>query len=262
MKITIVTVAYNSAKTIKDTIESVLSQTYKNYEYIIVDGKSKDNTLDIVKEYEPRFEGRLSWISEPDKGIYDAMNKGISMATGDVVGILNSDDFYHRNDIFEQVVSAFSDKQVDAIYGDVRFVKDSNLDKTVRYYSSKTFSPKKFRFGFMPAHPSFFTYKRFFDNFGCYKIDYKIAADYELLLRFIYIHKLRCKYIPLDFMKMRLGGVSTASWKSNIILNKEIVRACKENNVWTCLPLLFLKYFIKIFEFVNPRKDDIIFKSE
>jgi hypothetical protein len=114
----------------------------------------------------------------------------------------------------------------------------------------------------MPAHPSFFTYKRFFDNFGCYKIDYKIAADYELLLRFIYIHKLRCKYIPLDFMKMRLGGVSTASWKSNIILNKEIVRACKENNVWTCLPLLFLKYFIKIFEFVNPRKDDIVFKSE
>ena len=139
MKITIITVAYNSAKTIRDTIESVLSQTYNDFEYIIVDGNSKDNTIDIVKGYEDRFNNRLRWISEPDKGLYDAMNKGISMATGDIIGIINSDDFYHRNDIFEQVVSAFSDKQVDAIYGDVHFVNPSDLNKCVRYYSSKIF---------------------------------------------------------------------------------------------------------------------------
>lgn len=250
MKLSIITVTYNSSKTLRDTIESVLSQTYADYEYIIVDGASKDNTVDIVKEYEPKFEGRMRWISEPDKGLYDAINKGIKMAAGDVVGIINSDDFYHRNDIFNQIISSFENNQIEAIYGDVRFVNDDNLDKTVRYYSSKKFSPKKFRYGFMPAHPSFFTYKNNFDKYGYYKTDYKIAADYELLIRFLYTHKIKSKYVPLDFMKMRTGGVSTASWKSNILLNKEIVRACKENNIWTCMPILFFKYFIKVFELI------------
>jgi glycosyltransferase involved in cell wall biosynthesis len=235
---------------VRDTIESVLRQSYADYEYIVVDGASKDNTVDIIREYEPRFEGRMRWISEPDKGIYDAMNKGIAMATGDVVGIVNSDDFYHRSDVLEKVNEAFADAEVQAIYGDVRFVNDDNLEKTVRYYSSKNFSPKRFRFGFMPAHPSFFTYKRFFDEFGYYKTDYKIAADYELLIRFLYTHRLKSRYVHLDFMKMRTGGASTASWKSNLTLNKEIVRACKENGIWTCLPLLFLKYFIKVFELI------------
>lgn len=248
MKISIITISYNSAKTIRNTINSVLRQKYADYEYVIVDGASKDNTVDIIREYEPKFEGRMRWISEPDKGLYDAMNKGIQMATGDVVGIINSDDFFHREDIFEKVAVAFEDKQTKAVYGDVRFVNDDNLEKTVRYYSSKHFSPKKFRFGFMPAHPTFYTYKHYFDEFGYYKTDYKIAADYELLIRFLYTNKLKSKYIPLDFMKMRTGGVSTASWKSNILLNKEIVRACRENNIWTCMPILFLKYFIKVFE--------------
>lgn len=253
MKLSIITVTYNSGKTLRDTIESVLSQSYTNYEYIIVDGASKDNTIDIVKEYEPKFEGRMRWISEPDKGLYDAINKGIKMSTGDVVGIINSDDFYHRKDIFEKIVTSFSDKDIQAIYGDVRFVNDDNLDKTVRYYSSKKFSPRRFRYGFMPAHPSFFTYKNYFDSYGYYKTDYKIAADYELLIRFLYTHNLKSKYIPLDFMKMRTGGVSTASWKSNVLLNKEIVRACRENNIWTCMPLLCLKYFIKVFELIKTK---------
>ncbi len=248
MKMSIVTVTYNSASTLRDTIESVLAQTYKNIEYIVVDGLSKDNTMDIVREYEPRFNGRMRYVSEKDSGLYDAMNKGIKMATGEVVGIINSDDFYHRKDIIQLVAETMSDKRVQAVYGDVRFVNPNDLKTTVRYYSSRIFRPSLFRYGFMPAHPTFFTYKRFFDEFGYYKLNYKIAADYELLVRFLYGHAVQAQYMQTDFMKMRTGGVSTASVKSNILLNKEIVRACKENGVWTCFPMLMFKYFIKVFE--------------
>lgn len=254
MKMSLITITFNSASTLHDTMQSVLSQTYLDIEYIVVDGASQDNTVDIIKEYEPRFEGRMRWISEKDNGLYDAMNKGIRMATGEVVGIINSDDFYYRTDVIEQVAKAFQDKAVQAVYGDIRFVNPDNLDKTVRYYSSKNFSPKRFRYGFMPAHPTFFTYRKYFEEFGYYKTDYKIAADYELLIRFLYTHHLNSKYLPLDFMKMRTGGASTASIKSNLLLNKEIVRACRENGIWTCMPLLFLKYFIKVFELIFTRE--------
>lgn len=252
MKISIVTVTFNSAATIKDTIESVLKQDYKDYEYLIVDGGSKDKTVDLIKEYEPKFEGRIKWISEKDKGMYDGINKGIRMATGDVVGIINSDDFYHRTDIFDIIAKTFEDnKDVQAIYGDVRFVHPDNLEKTVRYYSSKHWKPWRFRFGFMPAHPTFFTYKENFEKYGFYQYDYQIAADYELLIRHLYTNKVPAKYIPVDFMKMRTGGRSTNGWQANVLLNKEIVRACKENGIWTCMPLLFMKYFIKVFELVK-----------
>ena len=167
MKISIVTVTFNSAKTVRDTIESVLSQKYDDYEYLVIDGGSKDSTVDIIKEYEPRFGGRMRWVSERDKGMYDGINKGIRMATGDVVGIINSDDFYHRTDIFQIINDAFTNnKGVEAIYGDVRFVNPDNLEKTVRYYSSKHFRPWRFRFGFMPAHPTFFTLRQNFDKYG------------------------------------------------------------------------------------------------
>lgn len=249
----IITVTYNSEVTLRNTVNSVLFQTYPNIEYIIIDGASEDNTIDIIEEYISIFNERLKWISEKDGGLYDAMNKGIRMATGDIIGIINSDDFYHRNDTITKVLEAFYDKETQAVYGDVRFVAPNNLKKTVRYYSSKMFSPKLFRFGFMPAHPTFFTYRKYFEEFGYYKTDYKIAADFELLARFLYVHRLKARYLPFDFMKMRTGGTSTASFRSNIILNREIVRACKENGIWTCMPLLFLKYFIKIFEFILTR---------
>lgn len=254
MKISIITVTFNSGATVRDTIESVLKQEYKDYEYLMIDGGSKDNTVDIIKEYEPKFEGRMRWISEKDEGMYDGINKGIKMATGDVVGIINSDDFYHRVDIFDIVYKAFEEnKDVQAIYGDVRFVHPDNLDKTVRYYSCKHWKPWRFRFGFMPAHPTFFTYKENFEKYGYYQYDYHIAADYELLIRFLYTNKLPAKYVPVDFMKMRTGGRSTNGLKANVLLNKEIVRACKENGIWTCMPLLFIKYFIKVFELINTR---------
>ena len=251
MKISIVTVTYNSANTITCTIESVLKQKYEDYEYIVVDGGSKDATIDIIKEWEPKFNGRMRWISEKDKGMYDGINKGIRMSTGDVVGIINSDDFYHREDIFQIINDTFkAHKGIEAIYGDVRFVNPNNLNKTVRYYSSKNFKPWRFRFGFMPAHPTFFTYKRNFEKYGFYKYDYHIAADYELLIRHLYVNKVPSLYVPVDFMKMRTGGRSTDGIQANIRLNKEIVRACSENGIWTCMPLLFLKYFVKVFELV------------
>lgn len=254
MKVSLITVTFNSGMTLRDTIQSVLSQSFPDIEYILVDGLSQDRTIKIVKEYEPLFQNRLKWVSEKDSGLYDAMNKGIRMATGDIIGIINSDDFYFRNDVITKIVEAFNDNNVQAIYGDVRFVNPNNLDRTVRYYSSKRFVPSLFRFGFMPAHPTFFTYRKYFDQFGYYKTNYKIAADYELLVRFLYVHRLKSKYLPLDFMKMRTGGASTASIKSNILLNKEIVRACKENGIWTCYPLLLLKYLVKIFEFIFLKK--------
>lgn len=254
MKISLVTVTFNSAATICDTIESVLRQSYSDYEYLMIDGGSDDGTIDIIREYEPRFRGRLRWVSEKDKGMYDAINRGIRMATGDVVGIINSDDFYHRTDIFAVIADAFTqNKEMEAIYGDVRFVKPDNLERTVRYYSSKHWRPWRFRFGFMPAHPTFFTYRENFEKYGYYQTDYRIAADYELLIRHLYTNRVPAKYVAVDFMKMRMGGRSTNGLKANILLNKEIVRACKENGIYTNLPLLFMKYFIKVFELLNTR---------
>lgn len=248
MKISIITTTYNSAKTIADTITSVYNQSYSDIEHIVVDGNSKDNTLEIIKNTPNRVQ---KIISEPDDGIYDAMNKGIKIATGDVVGILNSDDFYHRDDIVELIAKTFEDKDVEAVYGDVRFVNPNNLNKTVRYYSSKIFHPSLFRFGFSLAHPTFFTYKIFFDSYGYYKTDYIIAADFELLLRFIKVKRLKYTYISTDFLKMRTGGVSTRSLKSNFISNKEMVRACKTNGVYTNYVFLSFKYLIKIFGLIK-----------
>ena len=176
--ISIITATYNSAETINDTIKSVLCQTNKDFEYIIVDGGSTDETIDIVKSCESEFSGRLKWVSEKDKGIYDAMNKGIKMASGDIIGILNSDDFYTDEDVLQTVADNFLNHSVDAIYGDIHFVHEGNLGKCVRYYSSKMFSPFWLRFGFMPAHPSFYCKREVFDKSGLYRLDYKIGSDY------------------------------------------------------------------------------------
>src|SRR5579871_2740865 len=226
MKISLLTVSFNSAATIKDTIESVRSQDYPDVEYIVVDGNSQDGTVDIIKSYSAKID---KWISEPDKGIYDAMNKAVRMATGDVVGILNSDDFYSSTNILSQVAAAFEDKTVDAVFGDLVFVDPNNLKKVVRTYSSAKWHPGKFARGFMPAHPTFFVRRKYYEEIGLFKTDYKIAADYELLIRFLYVHKLKYKYLPINMVTMRKGGVSSNGIRSNIILNDEIIRGCREN---------------------------------
>lgn len=246
MKVSLITVTYNSAATLKDTIDSVASQDYPNIEYIIIDGNSKDGTQDIVRS----SSGIVSkFISEPDRGLYDAMNKGIQLATGDIVGIINSDDFYHRIDAISQVVNAFQEFGAQCVYSDVHFVRPDDLSKTVRYYSSKRFNLGSFSWGFMPAHPTFFTYRSNFEKFGYYKLDYKIAADFELLVRFLYKNKLSYHYLDLDLLKMRLGGVSTASLKSTWIINQEDLRACKENGLHTNYFRLYSRYFRKILEY-------------
>lgn len=253
MKISIITVTYNSSKTLADTINSVLLQSHTDFEYIIIDGKSTDETLNIIKKYEPEFKGKLKWISEQDHGIYDAMNKGIKIATGDIIGILNSDDFFSKSNILEIINATFNnDRQIDAIYGDVHFVNPENLKKCTRYYSSKIFKRSLMKLGFMPAHPSFYLKKECFFKYGLYKTNYKIAADFEFLLRCIYINKAKIKYIPIDMVTMRTGGISTSGIKAHKLIMKEHLQAFHENNIYTNQFLLSLRYIYKILELILP----------
>ncbi len=247
-KISIVTTCYNSGKTIKDTLESVLAQSYTNYELIIKDGGSKDDTIAICRTYEPKFEGRLRIISEPDKGIYDAMNIGIQATTGDIIGILNSDDFFTSTNILERVAQEMQNDQLDAVYGDVHYVAPNNLTKCVRYYSSKKFTPEKMRYGYMPAHPSFYCRRDLFDRFGYFDTQYRIAADFELLLRFIYPGKINTKYLATDFVTMRVGGISTSGLKSHLRVLKEHQHALKKHGIYSNSIMEGCRYLKKLGE--------------
>ena len=245
--VSIITVCHNSIKTVSETIQSVHSQIYPNIEYIIIDGASTDGTLELINSF-PK--GIAKFISEPDSGMYEAINKGIRLATGDIVGILNSDDLFFDNDVIGRIAEAFVHWEIDAVYGDVQFVKDSDSTKVVRYYSSRNFHPGRFRYGFMPAHPTFYVRRELFEKFGYYREDYSIAADFELLLRFILLNKIRCKYLKGPMVSMRTGGISNRSVMSNLILNKEIIRASRENGMRTNYFNIYSKYFLKIFEFM------------
>jgi len=314
MKITLITACYNSASVIRTAIESVLRQTWPDIEYLVVDGGSTDGTVEIIREYEPSFAGRMRWVSERDCGMYDAINKGIRRATGEVVGILNADDVMADDQVIERVAKAFVGKGnggevltvigkpvtvsrepsivgvgpaaedceirresdgkkrftfnrsrfteiPDALYGDIRFVanrRDVALDevrteKTVRYYSARNWRPWMLQWGFMPPHPSVYIRRACFERLGDYTLDYSIAADYALLIRFFRQAQLSYRYVPMCFVDMRMGGKSTKSWRSNLLLNQEIVRGNREAGYFCCLPMLLPKYVFKIFEFVGPR---------
>jgi glycosyltransferase involved in cell wall biosynthesis len=248
VRISIITVCFNSASTIRDAIESVLGQDHQDIEYIIVDGASNDGTTEIIRSYGSRID---KWISEPDKGIYDAMNKGIAMATGDVIGMLNSDDFYFDQSVLSRIATTFTDTTIDAVFGDLIFVDAEDLQKTVRTYSSRNWHPGKFAWGFMPAHPTFFVRRKFYDKTGPFEIDYKIAADYEMLIRMLFVNKARYQYLGFNMVKMRRGGVSSRGWRSNVVLNSEIIRACRKNGIPTNAIKVYSKYFIKIFELLG-----------
>lgn len=248
MKITIITVCYNSASHIEDAINSVAGQDYQEIEHIVIDGNSDDGTRQILEKHS----GKLAdWISEPDRGIYDAMNKGIKKANGDVIGILNSDDFYFDNQVLTKVAKAFSDIETDAVFGDLIFVNPNDLSQTIRTYSSNSWHPGKFAKGYMPAHPTFFVRKKFYEKYGLFETDYKIAADYEMLIRLLYVHQLNYKYLPLKMVKMRKGGVSSNGIRSNITLNNEIMRACRKHGIKTNAFKIYPKYFRKVFELFN-----------
>ncbi len=248
MKVSIVTVVYNGEATIKDTVKSVLAQDYPDIEHIIIDGASTDGTMQVIRAYGDRI---TQVVSEPDQGIYDAMNKGIKLATGDVVGILNSDDFYANSDVISTVVKRFEVSQADSVFGDLVFVKPHSLDQVVRYYSSAKFHPKQFAAGWMPAHPTFFVKRWAYEQYGLFKTDYEIASDYELLIRFLAKHQLSYSYIAKVMVKMRAGGVSTKNLRSNWVLNREIVRGCAENGIPTNMMRVLSKYFTKVFQLVQ-----------
>jgi len=255
LKISIITVVHNNRETIQDAINSVLSQDYDNLEYIIVDGASTDGTVEVINEVIKMHSGRnVKFLSEKDNGIYDAMNKGIGLATGGIVGILNSDDVYDNNRCLSTIISEFQKKGVDSVFADLVYVRRDNLQKVVRYYSSANFSPPNFAFGWMPAHPTFFVRREFYERYGKFKTDYIIAADYELIVRFLARYKITYSYIPKILVRMRIGGISTKSLKNNWILNKEIVRACAENGVKTNMIKVLSKYPGKIMELVRKPK--------
>lgn len=231
MKISVVTATYNSGDVLRNAIESVLAQDYDNFEHIIIDGKSTDNTLDIIREYEPLYKGRLHWISEPDRGIYDAMNKGMMQAQGDVIGLLNSDDFFTSADVLSTVAREMGDNE--AVYGDVHYVNPSNLKKCVRYYSSRIFRRWHMRMGFMPAHPSFYARRDVFTRYGLFDLEFKVSADFEHLLRLIFINRIRTCYIHKDFVTMRTGGVTTSGLRSHVRIFKDHLRAYRKNGVYS-----------------------------
>jgi glycosyltransferase involved in cell wall biosynthesis len=227
-------------------MRSVLSQDFQDYEHIIIDGQSNDDTISIVKELEPLYDGRLKWISEKDRGLYDAMNKGVKMASGDIIGILNSDDFYTSNNILSQVVENIG--ELDAVYGDIHYVNDRDLTKTVRYYSSSFFKPWMMRLGFMPAHPSFYCRKSIYLKYGLFDTSFKVAADFEQLLRLIFINRISIKYLPIDFVTMRTGGASSSGMTSHKSIIKDHMLAYKKNGVYSNYLLEGMRYLYKILE--------------
>ena len=246
MKVSIVTVAYNSALTIADTLQSVLQQTYPDIEYWVIDGASRDDSVQVVRQWEPRFGGRLHLLSERDGGIYDAMNKGIRLCTGDIVGILNSDDFFTSPTVIADIVSAFTD-DVDAVYGDVHFVPASDLKRCVRYYSGRLYRPWLTPLGFMPPHPALYVRRSLFDRYGYYKTHFKISADFEFIARLFYCNDVPRRYLHLDVVTMRTGGASTESFSSRMRGTEEDLVACRQLGIRTNRVLIFCKYFIKVY---------------
>ena len=250
MKISLITATYNSAETLRDTMQSVLNQTFKDVDYIIVDGGSKDTTMDIVKEFEPKFEGRLRWVSEKDKGIYDAMNKGVRMAQGDIVGILNSDDFFASDHVLEKVNDAFTENPaIDGIYADVRYVDWNNTSKKVRMFSGKDFKREKLCWGKMPPHPSFYVKRECYDKFGLYSLDYPICADYDMFVKMIWEGNINTLYINDVFVNMRSGGTSSNGIKVHKKIMKERMLCVREHKMPSNFFMQISRYIEKIFSF-------------
>lgn len=254
IKVSIIVATYNSAKTLPDTLDSILRQTYQNYEVVLCDGASSDDTMEIVDRYRQRFGDKLIAVSEPDRGIYDAMNKGIDRATGEVVGILNSDDFYTSENVLERIVKTFKKVPLlESVYGDIHYVHPHNLKRPVRYYSSRWFRPRNMRMGFMPAHPSFYCLKELYMTYGKYNLEYKVAADFDQLFRLLFVHRIRSLYIPMDFVTMRTGGASNSGLKSHLQIVKDHARSISSYGYTVSYFLFSLRYVYKCFEVIFGR---------
>jgi glycosyltransferase involved in cell wall biosynthesis len=243
----IITACYNSAVTLPQTLACLESQAGVTMEHLIIDGGSTDGSLDIVRGYSHDF----SVISEPDDGIYDAMNKGIRMAKGDVVGILNADDHYPSSDILAKVAQVFEDSAIYACYGDLVYVDNTDTKKVLRYWRAGTFTPQKFYWGWMPPHPTFFVRRSVYERFGLFNLDLGSAADYELMLRFLLKHEIKAAYIPEVLVKMRTGGISNISWRNRLRANRMDRKAWGINNLKPFLWTLWLKPLRKIGQWIQ-----------
>lgn len=248
VKISIITVCFNSEKYIQSAIESVISQTYPNIEYILIDGGSTDNTNEIISTFSDKIS---THISEPDKGIYDAMNKGIKYANGDLIGILNSDDYYKGKDIIEQIAQVYQTHKTDCIYANIDYVNPAQNDKIVRKWVSGPYRVNGFKKGWHPAHPGFFAKKEIFNKFGDYDLSFEVAADFELMLRFLEKNNISSLYFPESIINMRLGGASNKNLINIIKGNKECVRAFKKNNLKAPILYPLLRLLPKVNQFFN-----------
>ena len=252
-KISIITVSFNSAKTIKETIESILIQDYNNIEYIIIDGGSSDETIDIVKSYSEK----ISYvISEKDNGIYDAMNKGIKAATGDIVGILNSDDFYPNSFVLSNVAKSFKKYNCDAVYGDLVYVNKKDTTQIKRYWQAGNYNTSKIKNGWMLPHPTFFVKKVMYDRYGLYNTDLKSAADYEMILKLLYKENISVHYIPMILVKMRMGGASNSTFLNRIRANKEDGLAWTKNQLNKPMFVRIKKPLQKVIQFFKKPKNE------
>lgn len=248
MKISIITVSFNAEKSIAETLISVANQTYKNIEHILIDGASSDETLSRVKEYGQHLS---KLISEPDCGIYDAMNKGLEFATGDIFCFLNADDKYSHENVLQQVAQKMSDYGVDALFGDVSYFHPGNPQHAVRRYRSNLFTPDRLAWGWMPAHPALFLSRAVVRRVGSFKTDYRIAGDYEYILRVFHGHEVHYYHLPEILVNMQIGGISTSGLSSKILLNREVLRACRENGLQTNIVKILSKYPAKILELLH-----------
>jgi glycosyltransferase len=247
-KISIITVTYNSAQTLEQTIQSVLSQTHPDVEYIIIDGKSTDDTLPIIEKHRDKIS---HFISEKDDGLYHAINKGINLATGDIVGILHADDFYIDQNVLTKVAETFQASAADAVYADLYYVDKNNTNKIIRTWKSGSFSPNKFLWGWMPPHPAFFVKKNCYARYGVFNTTLRSAADYEIMLRLLYKHKIKAAYLPEFIVKMRVGGQSNASLNNRVKANNEDRMAWKLNEVKPYFFTLTIKPLRKLTQFLK-----------
>lgn len=247
-KVSIITVCYNSAKTIEDTIQSVINQTYENIEYIIVDGLSTDNTIEIVNKYKDKI---ATIVSEKDAGLYDAINKGIGLATGEIIANLNSDDFYIDNNVIKDVVTKMQETKSDTLYADLYYVDALDTNKVVRNWISGAYKKGMFFKGWMPPHPTFFVRKSVYDNYGKFNLELKSAADYEIMLRFIHKHECSISYLTRVVVRMRVGGVSNVSIKNRLKANREDKRAWEMNGLKPKPYTLIFKPLSKVLQFVK-----------
>lgn len=248
MKVTIITVTYNSAKFLEQSLQSVISQHYSDIEHIIIDGGSTDGTLDIIKKYQPHI---ARWISEKDSGMYDAINKGMRMATGDIIGILNSDDMLASRDVVTAIVNNFTRYNAEAVYGDIVYVQQDNTQKVLRTWNGDEYNREKIKYGWMPAHPSFYIRKKIIERCGFYETHFYTAADYEFMIRYLYFHSVNACYLPKLIVRMRSGGMSNGSISRRLRANRRDYLAMKKNKVPFAMFISILKPLRKIHQFKN-----------